>query len=122
MSHHPEAIPDMLAKQQVMVMMIVMMMMMMMMMMMTMMTMMIMMIMMPTFAQEANYDIVTGSRYIRGGGVSGWDLRRKVKIYKLFTPLRFEIVQQLRQSVRVAVCDACCSSPPASPTTSPTRC
>jgi hypothetical protein len=24
------------------------------------------------------YDVVTGSRYIRGGGVDGWDLRRKV--------------------------------------------
>ena len=24
------------------------------------------------------FDIVTGSRYIRGGGVSGWDLRRKL--------------------------------------------
>ncbi len=105
MSHHPEAIPDMLAKQQVMVMIMIM-----------------IMIMMPTFAQEANYDIVTGSRYIRGGGVSGWDLRRKVKIYKFFMPLRFEIVQQLRQSVRVEVCNACASSPPASPTTSPTRC
>jgi dolichol-phosphate mannosyltransferase len=43
MSHHPEAIPEMLKKQQ-----------------------------------EKNYDIVTGSRYIKGGGVSGWDLRRKL--------------------------------------------
>jgi dolichol-phosphate mannosyltransferase len=28
--------------------------------------------------QEKDYDIVTGSRYIKGGGVSGWDLRRKL--------------------------------------------
>lgn len=28
--------------------------------------------------REANYDIVTGSRYIEGGGVDGWDLRRKL--------------------------------------------
>ncbi|KAL1914899.1 uncharacterized protein VTP21DRAFT_7815 [Calcarisporiella thermophila] len=28
--------------------------------------------------QEKNYDIVTGTRYKRGGGVYGWDLRRKV--------------------------------------------
>ncbi|KAL7009810.1 dolichol-P-mannose synthesis [Cystobasidiomycetes sp. EMM_F5] len=25
-----------------------------------------------------NFDVVTGSRYIRGGGVAGWDLKRKV--------------------------------------------
>jgi dolichol-phosphate mannosyltransferase len=43
MSHHPEAIPEMLLKQQ-----------------------------------EKDFDIVTGSRYIRGGGVSGWNLRRKL--------------------------------------------
>jgi hypothetical protein len=28
--------------------------------------------------QEKDFDIVTGSRYIKGGGVSGWDLRRKL--------------------------------------------
>ncbi|KAK9893669.1 glycosyltransferase family 2 protein [Cystobasidium minutum MCA 4210] len=28
--------------------------------------------------KQGNYDIVTGSRYIAGGGVYGWDLRRKV--------------------------------------------
>jgi len=28
--------------------------------------------------QEADYDIVTGSRCLPGGGISGWDLRRKV--------------------------------------------
>ncbi|KAJ1673660.1 dolichol-P-mannose synthesis [Spiromyces aspiralis] len=28
--------------------------------------------------KEGNYDIVTGSRYINGGGVYGWDLRRKL--------------------------------------------
>jgi dolichol-phosphate mannosyltransferase len=28
--------------------------------------------------REKDFDIVTGSRYIRGGGVSGWDLRRKL--------------------------------------------
>lgn len=28
--------------------------------------------------REGDYDIVTGSRYIAGGGVHGWDLRRKV--------------------------------------------
>ncbi|KAJ1914213.1 dolichol-P-mannose synthesis [Mycoemilia scoparia] len=28
--------------------------------------------------KEGNYDIVTGSRYISGGGVYGWDLRRKL--------------------------------------------
>uniref|UniRef100_K3WCE1 Dolichol-phosphate mannosyltransferase subunit 1 n=1 Tax=Globisporangium ultimum (strain ATCC 200006 / CBS 805.95 / DAOM BR144) TaxID=431595 RepID=K3WCE1_GLOUD len=27
---------------------------------------------------EKNYDIVTGTRYISGGGVYGWDLRRKL--------------------------------------------
>ncbi|OLY80616.1 Dolichol-phosphate mannosyltransferase subunit 1 [Smittium mucronatum] len=27
---------------------------------------------------EKDYDIVTGSRYINGGGVYGWDLRRKL--------------------------------------------
>ncbi|VDO23713.1 unnamed protein product [Brugia timori] len=27
--------------------------------------------------QHKNYDIVTGTRYARGGGVSGWDLKRK---------------------------------------------
>ena len=43
MSHHPEAIPEMLLKQQ-----------------------------------EKDFDIVTGSRYIKGGGVSGWNLRRKL--------------------------------------------
>eukprot|EP00735_Rhodelphis_limneticus_P003989 TRINITY_DN15530_c0_g1::TRINITY_DN15530_c0_g1_i1::g.28538::m.28538 TRINITY_DN15530_c0_g1::TRINITY_DN15530_c0_g1_i1::g.28538 ORF type:complete len:259 (-),score=76.86,sp/Q9WU83/DPM1_CRIGR/68.07/3e-121,Glycos_transf_2/PF00535.21/8.2e-37,Glyco_tranf_2_3/PF13641.1/2.3e-13,Glyco_tranf_2_2/PF10111.4/4.4e-07,Glyco_transf_21/PF13506.1/3e-06,Glyco_tranf_2_4/PF13704.1/0.0068,Glyco_tranf_2_5/PF13712.1/0.089 TRINITY_DN15530_c0_g1_i1:86-796(-) len=28
--------------------------------------------------KEGNYDVVTGSRYIPGGGVFGWDLRRKL--------------------------------------------
>jgi len=28
--------------------------------------------------RQGNYDIVTGSRYISGGGVYGWDLRRKL--------------------------------------------
>jgi dolichol-phosphate mannosyltransferase len=27
---------------------------------------------------ETNADIVTGTRYIQGGGVHGWDLRRKL--------------------------------------------
>ena len=42
-SHHPEAIPALIAKQA-----------------------------------ENNYDIVTGTRYAPGGGVYGWDLRRKL--------------------------------------------
>lgn len=28
--------------------------------------------------KEGNYDIITGSRYIAGGGVHGWNLRRKL--------------------------------------------
>ncbi|KAI9208037.1 dolichol-phosphate mannosyltransferase-like protein [Polychytrium aggregatum] len=28
--------------------------------------------------QQHNYDIVTGTRYVSGGGVHGWDLRRKL--------------------------------------------
>ena len=28
--------------------------------------------------EEGDYDIVTGTRYADGGGVSGWDLRRKL--------------------------------------------
>jgi len=28
--------------------------------------------------QEGNFDVVTGSRYINGGGVFGWNLRRKL--------------------------------------------
>ena len=28
--------------------------------------------------QQGNYDIVTGTRYSLGGGVYGWDLRRKL--------------------------------------------
>ncbi|KAL2917093.1 dolichol-P-mannose synthesis [Polyrhizophydium stewartii] len=28
--------------------------------------------------QKHNYDIVTGTRYVSGGGVHGWDLRRKL--------------------------------------------
>ena len=28
--------------------------------------------------KEGNYDIVTGTRYSQGGGVYGWDLRRKL--------------------------------------------
>ena len=28
--------------------------------------------------QEGNYDIVSGTRYALGGGVHGWDLRRKL--------------------------------------------
>jgi dolichol-phosphate mannosyltransferase len=28
--------------------------------------------------RQSSYDIVTGTRYISGGGVSGWDLRRKL--------------------------------------------
>ncbi|KAL6051974.1 dolichol-P-mannose synthesis [Balamuthia mandrillaris] len=28
--------------------------------------------------KEKGYDIVTGTRYVRGGGVYGWDLRRKL--------------------------------------------
>ena len=28
--------------------------------------------------QEGNFDVVTGSRYISGGGVFGWNLRRKL--------------------------------------------
>uniref|UniRef100_UPI00358DFD9B dolichol-phosphate mannosyltransferase subunit 1-like n=1 Tax=Myxine glutinosa TaxID=7769 RepID=UPI00358DFD9B len=28
--------------------------------------------------REGDYDVVTGSRYIAGGGVHGWDLRRKI--------------------------------------------
>jgi hypothetical protein len=28
--------------------------------------------------QEKNYDVVTGTRYVQGGGVWGWDLRRKI--------------------------------------------
>jgi dolichol-phosphate mannosyltransferase len=27
---------------------------------------------------EKNYDVVTGSRYINGGGVHGWNLKRKL--------------------------------------------
>lgn len=27
---------------------------------------------------ETNADIVTGTRYVKGGGVYGWDLRRKL--------------------------------------------
>jgi hypothetical protein len=27
---------------------------------------------------ETNADIVTGTRYVKGGGVHGWDLRRKL--------------------------------------------
>ena len=36
---------------------------------------------MPAFIEkqkELNYDIVTGSRYIPGGGVFGWNLKRKL--------------------------------------------
>ena len=43
MSHHPDAIPTFVAKQE-----------------------------------ESDYDLVTGTRYASGGGVSGWDLRRKL--------------------------------------------
>lgn len=35
----------------------------------------------PTFIalqRQRNLDVVTGSRYIRGGGVHGWDLKRKL--------------------------------------------
>src|SRR3989338_10410026 len=28
--------------------------------------------------KEADYDVVTGTRYLSGGGVYGWDLRRKL--------------------------------------------
>ena len=28
--------------------------------------------------REGNYDVVTGSRYLPGGGVAGWNLKRKV--------------------------------------------
>lgn len=28
--------------------------------------------------KEGNYDVVSGTRYAYGGGVSGWDLRRKL--------------------------------------------
>ena len=28
--------------------------------------------------QEGNFDVVTGSRYINGGGVFGWNWRRKL--------------------------------------------
>jgi len=28
--------------------------------------------------KKFNYDIVTGSRYIDGGGVHGWDFKRKL--------------------------------------------
>lgn len=28
--------------------------------------------------QKGNYDVVTGTRYVTGGGVHGWDLRRKL--------------------------------------------
>jgi len=28
--------------------------------------------------KEGNYDVVTGTRYALGGGVNGWDLKRKV--------------------------------------------
>lgn len=28
--------------------------------------------------REKDYDVVTGSRYIRGGGVYGWDFKRKL--------------------------------------------
>lgn len=28
--------------------------------------------------EQKNYDIVTGTRYIEGGGVFGWDLKRKL--------------------------------------------
>lgn len=27
---------------------------------------------------EQNYDIVSGTRYLPGGGVFGWDLKRKL--------------------------------------------
>jgi dolichol-phosphate mannosyltransferase len=33
---------------------------------------------MASLQKKGNYDIVTGSRYIAGGGVYGWDLRRKI--------------------------------------------
>lgn len=32
----------------------------------------------PRLQKEKNLDIVTGSRYIPGGGVYGWNLKRKV--------------------------------------------
>uniref|UniRef100_A0A8C4WYP6 Dolichol-phosphate mannosyltransferase subunit 1 n=1 Tax=Eptatretus burgeri TaxID=7764 RepID=A0A8C4WYP6_EPTBU len=32
----------------------------------------------PLKQKEGDYDVVTGSRYIAGGGVHGWDLRRKI--------------------------------------------
>jgi hypothetical protein len=28
--------------------------------------------------KEKDYDVVTGTRYVQGGGVWGWDLRRKI--------------------------------------------
>ncbi|KAG0144797.1 hypothetical protein CROQUDRAFT_659472 [Cronartium quercuum f. sp. fusiforme G11] len=31
-----------------------------------------------TLQRQRNLDVVTGSRYIRGGGVHGWDLKRKL--------------------------------------------
>lgn len=31
--------------------------------------------------REGNYDIVTGTRYLSGGGVYGWDLYRKLVRY-----------------------------------------
>ena len=31
-----------------------------------------------TLQQQYNYDIVTGTRYCKGGGVYGWDLMRKL--------------------------------------------
>lgn len=43
--------------------------------------------------KEHDYDIVTGSRYIAGGGVHGWDLKRKII-----------------RCLRAAVCDCCFTS------------
>lgn len=33
--------------------------------------------------QDKDYDVVTGTRYVQGGGVWGWDLRRKLTRYDL---------------------------------------
>jgi glycosyltransferase involved in cell wall biosynthesis len=54
--------------------------------------------------KENDYDVVTGTRYVTGGGVWGWDFRRKLTRQALppFSPNSCLLISFLRRPSRVA--------------------
>jgi dolichol-phosphate mannosyltransferase len=60
--------------------------------------------------KEGNHDIVTGTRYVQGGGVHGWDLRRKLTsrvanflAHRLLAPRASDLTGSYRLYTRSAI-------------------